>query len=85
MDDCVDLSKELAIRVSNELEIPTFLYGAAATSPDRNCTFSISEGQYEGFKERLENGGPISQISGLGNGQMLYRNLVRLLLVRATS
>ena len=25
MDDCVDLSKELAIRVSNELEIPTFL------------------------------------------------------------
>ena len=58
MDDCVDLSKELAIRVSNELDIPTFLYGAAATSPDRNLLSDLRKGQYEGFKERLENGGP---------------------------
>ena len=58
MDDCVDLSKELAIRVSNELEIPTFLYGAAASSPERNLLSDLRKGQYEGFKERLENGGP---------------------------
>ena len=58
MDDCVGLSKELAIRVSNELEIPTFLYGSAATSPDRNLLSDLRKGQYEGFKERLENGGP---------------------------
>ena len=58
MDDCVDLSKELAIRVSTELEIPTFLYGAAATSPERKLLSDLRKGQYEGFKERLENGGP---------------------------
>ncbi|MGB1474920.1 MAG: glutamate formimidoyltransferase [Candidatus Poseidoniaceae archaeon] len=58
MEDCVDLSKELAKRVSNELEIPTFLYGAAASSPERNLLSDLRKGQYEGFKERLENGGP---------------------------
>ena len=58
MDECADLSRELAIRVSSELGIPTFLYGAAATSPDRELLSDLRKGQYEGFKQRLENGGP---------------------------
>ena len=58
MDDCVELSKQLAIRVSDELAIPTFLYGAAATSPDRSLLSDLRKGQYEGFRQRLENGGP---------------------------
>ena len=79
MDDCVGLSKELAIRVSNELEIPTFLY-AQQHLPREKPTFRpervntrVSKSVYNG--PNLPDFGP-------GNGQMLYRNLVRLVLVR---
>ena len=58
MEECVRMSKELAQRVSSELYIPTFLYGSAATSPERNLLSDLRKGQYEGLKNRLENGGP---------------------------
>lgn len=58
MEECAELARDLAVRVSNELELPTFLYGAAATSPDRELLSDLRKGQYEGFKTRLENGGP---------------------------
>tara|TARA_Y100000766_G_C18891853_1_gene598928 strand:- start:73 stop:1098 length:1026 start_codon:yes stop_codon:yes gene_type:complete len=58
MEECADLARDLAQRVSDELEIPTFLYGAAATSPDRELLSDLRKGQYEGFKQRLEDGGP---------------------------
>ena len=58
MGDCAELAKELAIRVSNELNLPTFLYGAAATSPERELLSDLRKGQYEGLKDRLDNGGP---------------------------
>lgn len=58
MEECVEMSKELAKRVSRELYIPTFLYGAAAASPERNLLSDLRKGQYEGLKNRLENGGP---------------------------
>ena len=58
MNECAILSRELAIRVSNDLELPTFLYGAAATSPDRELLSDLRRGQYEGLKERLDNNGP---------------------------
>ena len=58
MNDCVELSKQLARRVSDELAIPTFLYGAAATSQIEVYYLIWRKGQYEGFRQRLENGGP---------------------------
>jgi glutamate formiminotransferase/formiminotetrahydrofolate cyclodeaminase len=58
MEDCSDLAKKLAKRVSEELDLCTFLYGAAASTPDRNLLSDLRRGQYEGFQERLENGGP---------------------------
>lgn len=58
MEECADISRDLAKRVSDELGLPTFLYGAAATSPDRELLSDLRKGQYEGFKERLDNGGP---------------------------
>lgn len=58
MEDCVELSKRLAKRVSEELEICTFLYGSAATSPDRELLSDLRKGQYEGLEQRLSNGGP---------------------------
>ena len=58
MDECADLSKSLAKRVSNELGLPTFLYGSAASSSDRELLSDLRKGEYEGLRERLENGGP---------------------------
>ena len=58
MDDCADLAKVLAQRVSNELNICTFLYGAAASSEERRLLSDLRKGQYESLEERLSNGGP---------------------------
>ena len=58
MEECIEMSRKLALRVSNELNLPTFLYGAAATSPDRELLSDLRKGQYEGLKARLDNGGP---------------------------
>ena len=59
MEECADLARELALRVSNELLLPTFLYGAASSAPERELLSDLRKGQYEGFKARLENGGPL--------------------------
>ena len=58
MQDCVVLSKRLAKRVSDELNICTFLYGEAASSPDRELLSDLRKGQYESLEERIANGGP---------------------------
>jgi len=50
MDDCVDLSNRLAKRVSEELGLCTFLYGSAATYPDRELLSDLRKGQYEGLE-----------------------------------
>jgi len=58
MSDCAEMARKLAIRVSNELNLCTFLYGSAATSPDRELLSDLRKGQYEGLKDRLDDGGP---------------------------
>ena len=58
MSECAEMSVSLAKRVSSELELCTFLYGAAASSPERELLSDLRKGQYEGFEERLNNQGP---------------------------
>ncbi|MBT4066955.1 MAG: glutamate formimidoyltransferase [Euryarchaeota archaeon] len=58
MTDCANLSRELAIRVSDELGLCTFLYGAAATNPERELLSDLRRGQYESLEGRLSDGGP---------------------------
>ena len=58
MEDCTLLAKRLAKEVSDELEICTFLYGSAASDPSRNLLSDLRRGQYEGFEQRLNEGGP---------------------------
>ena len=58
MEECAELARDLAQKVSRELQLPTFLYGSAATSPERELLSDLRKGQYEGLKERLDNGGP---------------------------
>ncbi|MDP6869724.1 MAG: glutamate formimidoyltransferase [Candidatus Poseidoniaceae archaeon] len=58
MEECSELAKNLAKRVADELDLCTFLYGSAASSPDRELLSDLRKGQYEGLKKRLDDGGP---------------------------
>jgi glutamate formiminotransferase / formiminotetrahydrofolate cyclodeaminase len=54
MEDCIAIAKRLAERVGNELNIPVYLYEAAATRPDRVNLENIRRGQYEGLRLDIE-------------------------------
>ncbi len=56
MDEAVQLARDLAQRVSEDLGIPVYLYAKAATRPDRQVLSNIRKGEYEGLKADLEAG-----------------------------
>jgi glutamate formiminotransferase / formiminotetrahydrofolate cyclodeaminase len=53
MEDCVELARQVGRRVGQELDIPVYLYEAAATTPDRQNLSTIRKGEYEGLAEKL--------------------------------
>ena len=53
VQECVELSKQVAGRIWDELRIPSFLYEDSATSPDRVNLAKIRKGQFEGMPEKL--------------------------------
>jgi len=53
MDDCVELARKLGERVGSELEIPVFLYEAAATRPERQNLAKVRKGQFEALCEEI--------------------------------
>ncbi len=53
MDDCVAMAARLGARVGSELEVPVYLYEAAATSPDRCNLADVRRGEYEGLKQEI--------------------------------
>ena len=54
MQECVKISEEYAERASKELNIPIYLYEAAARKPDRQNLANIRKGEYEGLAEKLK-------------------------------
>lgn len=52
-EECGALAGTLASRVSNELGIPVFLYGHAATRPDRVRVPDIRKGGYEALAKKI--------------------------------
>jgi glutamate formiminotransferase / formiminotetrahydrofolate cyclodeaminase len=54
MDECVAMAKRLGERVGSELNIPVYLYEAAATRPERTNLENIRKGQYEGLKAEIQ-------------------------------
>jgi glutamate formiminotransferase len=52
MEDCVQMARELGERVGKELQIPVYLYEAAATRPDRENLADVRRGEYEGISAR---------------------------------
>lgn len=53
MEECVELAKRLGKKVGEELEIPVYLYEAAATRPDRVNLADVRKGEYEGLKKEI--------------------------------
>ncbi|MBI9072664.1 MAG: glutamate formimidoyltransferase [Melioribacteraceae bacterium] len=54
VDDCVELSKEVAKRVGEELKIPVYLYEKSARIPERENLAKIRQGEYEALPEKLK-------------------------------
>ena len=53
MDECVEISKQVAERVGSELDISVFLYENSATKKERRNLATIRSGEYEGMAEKL--------------------------------
>lgn len=51
--ECVEISKEVAKRIWEELEIPSFLYEDSCQSEDRRNLAKVRKGQFEGMSEKL--------------------------------
>jgi glutamate formiminotransferase len=53
MADCVELAKVFGARVAERFGVPVYLYGEAATAPDRVRLADVRRGQYEGLKRAI--------------------------------
>jgi glutamate formiminotransferase / formiminotetrahydrofolate cyclodeaminase len=53
IEECVALAQQLGERVGQELGIAVYLYGAAATRPERERLAAIRRGQYERWREEI--------------------------------
>jgi glutamate formiminotransferase/formiminotetrahydrofolate cyclodeaminase len=53
IDQCVEIAQRLGERVGNELGIAVYLYGAAATRPERERLSAIRKGEYELWKKEV--------------------------------
>ena len=47
LEECAELSRKLAKRIADELEIPTYCYEAAAFTPERRNLAVCRAGEYE--------------------------------------
>jgi len=54
VEECVELAHRLARRVGEELQIPVYLYEAAATRPQRHSLADIRVGEYEALADKLK-------------------------------
>jgi len=53
-EECIELSKEVAEKVGDELGIPVYLYEKSATKPERENLAKIRQGEYEALEEKLK-------------------------------
>ena len=55
LDECVTLAKKLGEKIAKELDVPVYLYGAAAEKPEREVLqkFRTKTFQYEQLKEEI--------------------------------
>lgn len=53
LEECAELSRKLAKRVAEELNIPTYCYEAAAFTPERKNLAVCREGEYEALSRKM--------------------------------
>lgn len=53
MEETAEWARRLGERVGRELELPVYLYEAAASSPERKNLADIRAGEYEGLPEKI--------------------------------
>lgn len=54
IEECIELSKEVAEKVGKELNIPIYLYEKSAQKPERVNLANIRKGEYEGLENKLK-------------------------------
>lgn len=57
LEECAELARKLAERISTELEIPTYCYEAAAFTQERKNLAVCREGEYEALPEKMNHPG----------------------------
>ena len=53
MDQCISLAQAVGQRIGEELAIPVFLYGEAATLPERRELPNVRRGEYEALRDTI--------------------------------
>jgi len=53
MEECVELARRVGERIGRELGIPVYLYGEAATRPERRDLATIRRGEYEALVHEI--------------------------------
>ena len=53
-EECIEISKEVAKRVGEELDIPIYLYEKSAQTPERENLAKIRKGEYEALADKLK-------------------------------
>ena len=53
LDECAEIARRVGKRIGETLEIPVFLYEAAASRPDRASLADVRRGEFEGLRERI--------------------------------
>lgn len=53
MEECIRVSGLFGKRISEELDVPVYLYEKAAKHPGRNLLSDIRRGEYEGLEKKL--------------------------------
>lgn len=57
LEECAELARKLAKRISEELNIPTYCYEAAAFTPERKNLAVCRAGEYEALPEKMNHEG----------------------------
>ena len=54
LEECAEISRRLAKRIADELNVPCYCYEAAAFTPERRNLAICRKGEYEGIAERID-------------------------------
>jgi glutamate formiminotransferase len=56
LEDCVELARGFGAALAEALDLPVYLYGAAARTPDRVYLADVRRGEFEGLREAVGRG-----------------------------